>query len=166
MPDPTSTVVGYLHEAPRLTTLHGSAILRWVLVLPAEGSPGGYSLLTCMLPDPHRDLDETTLHDAYPAGTYVQVTGHLLTPTPDQPLLLLVAGDLAPAGDPQDEPMPTDATVHDLAPYGPYQSAAVTTPDGVTRRHLWDTAGRWIGHTTDPALLTPAVTRHQPTVGD
>ncbi|MGW3077857.1 hypothetical protein [Kitasatospora sp. NPDC001132] len=152
-----TTVTGYLHEAPRLTAPHGPALLRWRLLLPTTEA-GDYSLLTCMLPDPHHDLDETTVRDAYPAGTYVEVTGYLLTPTPDQPLLLLVAHDLAPVDDPQDEPMPTTAVVRDLAPYGPYQSAAVTTPDGATWWHLWDATGHWIGHTTDPALLDHVIT--------
>ena len=155
------TLDGYLHATPRLTTTpDGLPVLRWGLLLPTTDDQGDYSLITCLLADPHLEAD--ILADAYPAGAYVQVTGQLLLPQPGQPQLLLVAVDLAPVDDPEDDPMPEAATVHQVMPFGPYTAASATT-GSATWWHLWDAAGRYVGQASDPDLLGHVIARHQAT---
>ena len=158
------TLDGYLQEAPRYTVdPQGLAVLRWRLLLPVTDDQGDYSLVTCLMTDPH--LDPDAMADAYPAGTYVQVTGELHLPGPGQPQLLLVAADLAPVDDPATEPMPTTVTVHQVLPVGPYTAASTTTDTG-TWWHLWDRAGRYAGQANDPGLLSEVIARHHAAHGD
>ncbi|MEV7940888.1 hypothetical protein AB0O82_32765 [Kitasatospora sp. NPDC088264] len=164
------TLDGYLQESPRLSTApDGHTVLRWRLLLPLADDQGDYSLITCLLPDPRLgddDSDGAHYAAAYPAGTYVQVTGHLHLPTPDEPQLLLVAAGLATVEDPADEPMPASATVHQVLPYGPYICASVTTPADGTWWHLWDRGGRFIGQARDIDLLGGVIATYQAGASD